>query len=223
MRALVVDDESLARARLRRLLENENVDVVAEAENALSLTKVVQEHNPDVVFLDIEMPGADGIDAAKMVHGLPIVFITAFSEYAAKAFELNAVDYLLKPITAKRLEATLARLMQKANDDKLYIRDSDDIYAVSLKQAEAFIASDKYVAFYHQGKERLTRESLDRLEERLGAHGFMRIHRSALVNVDKIVSLTSNEAGKIVVLESGKEVPVGRRRVSELKAILLAR
>jgi two-component system, LytTR family, response regulator len=236
MRVLVVDDEAPSRRRLIRMLEQlGDVEVVGEAVDGAQAIERVRATAPDLVLLDIDMPGLDGVAAAERLAGTAIVFTTAHAEHAVRAFELRAVDYLLKPISLARLEeaiarvrergpappealaAALARLLGSREPPRVSARKGAVAHVFDARAIGRFFSADKYTAFVHEGEEYLLDESLSALESRLAAHGFVRVHRRELVSLDHVRALHGEGAGSHVQLADGTKVPVSRRNLPELR------
>jgi DNA-binding LytR/AlgR family response regulator len=241
MRILVVDDEPLARRRLIRLLAKiPGTEVVGEAANGEEALERIREHAPDVVLLDIRMPGVDGLRLASEGRDLPpVIFTTAYDQYAVQAFEANAVDYLLKPIQSERLETALAKvrkggasldagridtllqeLLRKSGGGeplRVTARSGKTIRVFDAAGISRFHAADRYTVFQHEGTEYVLDDSLSALEERLGSAGFVRVHRSELVNLNQVKALHLEEGASEVLLADGQTAPVSRRLVGELK------
>lgn len=234
---LVVDDEQPIRAELRYLLEqDERVGSVDEAGGATQAVEKILASRPDVLFLDIQMPGTSGIKLAETLSNLKtppvVVFVTAFAEYAATAFELDAVDYVLKPVETKRLEKALdkvaavmsvrapapvaervMRLSVERGGKRAFIPVSDIVYIEAKADYSGVItAAGSY----------LVNESISSLERRLAPQGFMRVHRSFLVNLDDVHDVEVSRSGlmELKVERVDASVPVSRRRASEVKARL---
>jgi two-component system LytT family response regulator len=245
VRLLIVDDEPIARRRLARMIEEmSGVEVAGEAVDGVDALRKIDRLAPDAVLLDIQMPGLSGIDLAARGESLPpIIFVTAHDEHAVKAFELCAVDYLLKPVDPERLAQALSRLAERRPGaagaalrdalETLFARGSERAIAPELPRVSArtgstlrlidprevscFHASDKYSLCRHSGKEWIVDESLSTLEERLAPHGFMRIHRSRLVQLARVSALHTEDGSLQAELDDGGVVPVSRRLVAELK------
>ncbi len=237
MRALVVDDEPVARRRLARLLAAEGVEVVGEAADGLEAVEAVALLEPDVIFLDIRMPRLDGLTLALERRGTlpPVVFVTAHDEHAVAAFEAEAVDYLLKPVEPERLRRTLGRLrsgtdagrlgrvlerLAAGGPPRLAARSGSTVRLFDPRRVARLSARRKYVVFTAGGRERLTDESLDALEARLGPWGFLRVHRSELVNAARVVALHQEGRSAWVELDTGERVPVSRRRLPAVRRAL---
>ncbi|MDX2088136.1 MAG: LytTR family DNA-binding domain-containing protein [Kofleriaceae bacterium] len=231
MRAIVVDDEPPARRRLLRLLDVEpDVDVVAEAGDSAALLALLPTARADVVFLDIRMPGLDGVTLARRASLPFVVFTTAYADHAVDAFEVYAIDYLVKPIRAERLTQALDRVRvamgAKTSAIGAAARSSPKVAAIVLGETRLFDAreitrfwsADKYTVFVLDGEEHETVESLASLEERLGESGFVRTHRSELVNVAAVRAMRRDETGLVLELVDRQEVQVSRRHAAAVRA-----
>ena len=248
LRALIVDDEAPARRRLARMLGQvpgqPEVTVAAEAADGLEALERLREASFDLAFLDIHMPGVDGLALAKLATLPRFVFVTAHDDRALAAFEVGAVDYLLKPLSQARLDACVERLRQaaapspaeleatlararpeaRANADatsatppRLAVRSGNSTRLFDPSEVGHLWASDKYALFTAEGAEQVVDESLAELELRLAGVGFLRVHRSALVNLARVTALHSEGAALELELEDGTRVPVSRRMASEVK------
>ncbi len=239
IRAVVVDDEDLARARLVRLLQQAGgVVVTGQANSGESALRLLARLEADVVFLDIGMPGVDGMALAQRhAAALPrVVFCTAHDAYAVRAFEVNAVDYLLKPVRPERLALALARLRGTPAPTGAQVEAS--LTAVSPPSSRVvshragvvsffdarvvtrFWSSEKYTVFLAGGAEHLSDEPLAALEARLEPHGFVRVHRGELVRLDAVVRFLADEQGGALMLSDGQAVRVSRRNLAEVRARL---
>jgi two-component system LytT family response regulator len=222
MRALIVDDEPLARRELRRLLGAfPSVQVVGEAGNIDEARTLIEESPPDVVFLDIQMPGGTGFDLlTQLVHVPRIVFTTAYDQYAVKAFDVNALDYLLKPIEPERLATALRKIQsapmtatKDAPPEQLFIRDGPRCWFVPLREVSLFSAEGNYVRLLWGKGRPLLGRSLVALEEKLDPQRFFRANRSQIVNLDFIQTVELGEGGRLhVQLRDGPEIEVSRRQ-----------
>jgi len=210
-RVLIVDDEALARERLRTLLDSErDVTIVGECSGGREAVAAIVQHRPDLVFLDIQMPDLDGFQVLEAVamDWLPaVVFVTAYDEYAIQAFDVNAMDYILKPIEPARFKKALGRAVKRGPLDRLVIRAGGKVLFVKPGDID-WIEADGKLAQVHVGREtHAIRLPLKRLEERLEAHGFVRVHRSAIVNVDRIRELEPWFHGEyVVILKDGTKL-----------------
>jgi two-component system, LytTR family, response regulator AlgR len=237
LRALVVDDEQPARARLAALLrELEQVDVVGEARNAAEALQRIDELKPDLLYLDVRMPGMSGLELARHLGSLDdppaIIFTTAYDEHAMEAFEAEAVGYLLKPVRKEKLAAATARaqrLTQRqlgsvagvAPRTHLSVKQREGIRLLRLEDVICLLAEQKYTTVRHTGGEDLIEDSLRALETEFGDR-FLRIHRGALVNRDYIEAVERDAEGRHLIRLRGTSEPmqVSRRLVSELKTRL---
>lgn len=225
MRVLVVDDEPVARARIVRLLGRiDDVEVVGEASNGQEALHLAAELEPDVMLLDVEMPGVDGLAVAETPGIPPVVFTTAHREHAVHAFDADAVDYLLKPIQEERLVRALERVRARASRVpaepwRLIVTEGSLKRFVDARRVDCFSSDQKYVVFRLDGEELVTRDSLDALEARLAPLGFLRASRGALVRRDAIQAYDVGGGGTLV-LESGERVPVSRRAAPVIRAAL---
>ena len=231
IRALIVDDEALARERVRTLLAAApGVRLLGECSGGRDAVEAILEQSPDLVFLDVQMPDLDGFQVLEAVgddHLPAIVFVTAYDEYALRAFEVHALDYLLKPIEPDRFARTLARVRETLGDnsdrrlhdlldalatrdlptDRLVIRTRGKVSFLKPSEIDWIEADGKH-ARLHAGKEtHVVRQQLQRLEPRLAPHGFVRVHRSAIVNVDRIKELEPWFHGEyVVILKDGTKL-----------------
>jgi two-component system LytT family response regulator len=210
-RVLIVDDEALARERIRTLLASErDVTIVGECSGGREAVAAIVQHRPDLVFLDIQMPDLDGFQVLEAVamDWLPaVVFVTAYDEYAIHAFDVNAMDYILKPIEPARFQKALGRAVKRGPLDRFVIRAGGKVLFVKPGDID-WIEADGKLAQVHVGREtHAVRIPLKRLEERLEAHGFVRVHRSAIVNVDRIRELEPWFHGEyVVILKDGTKL-----------------
>lgn len=238
---LIVDDEALARQRLVRMLENmEGYRVVAEADSAEAALAAIAEQDPDVVLLDVRMPGEDGLVAARQIAALDdppaVVFCTAFDEYALDAFGTQAVGYLLKPVRADQLVEVLERARQPNKLQRaaaqsprpgtsarshITAKSRRGVELIPLNEVRYFVADQKYVTVYHLRGEHLLDETLKELEQEFG-HRLLRIHRNTLVSIPHLQAMERNAQGQYQVrLADTEQRPhVSRRHASALKDIL---
>jgi two-component system, LytTR family, response regulator len=261
LRILIVDDEPLARDTVRLLLDSQSdVEIVGEARNGTEAVQQISSLQPDLVFLDIQMPGLNGFEVIKEVgaENMPVViFATAFDEYALKAFEAQALDYLLKPYDDDRFEAALDRgrarveeqrigkvsselvsLMTSHSERKavpvatgpeevrdrskrILIKERDSVFFVKTENIDWVEAAKDYVVIHVGQKKHLLRESMTRMEKRLDPSTFVRIHRSSIVNVERIKELKAYFHGDyIVYMNDGSELKLSRRYWSRVEHIL---
>jgi DNA-binding LytR/AlgR family response regulator len=226
VKVLVVDDEKLARDRLVRMLERvPDVVCVGQAANGAEALERIAALRPDLVLLDVEMPGVDGLEVAEAPGAPPIIFTTAHVRFATAAFDLDAVDYLTKPVRQDRLERAIDRARRRASAgsrpvDRLAVHGAGGVRFVDLSRVNAFRALDKYTEFTLDGESLLVRESLDALAARLGDAAFVRVHRAALVRREAIVGLTTEGGAVLVRLADGSKVLVSRRQAPSLRRLL---
>lgn len=243
MKALVVDDEAPARRRLARMLQQlPDVEVSGQLEDGDAVLRALESAaHPDVVFLDVRMPGLDGLSLVQRYAELPpIVFVTAYEQYAVQAFEVNAVDYLLKPVRQERLAAALERVRSRQLADRDAISRAlaaarpvaplaiprvvssarGVIRLFDARDITRFWASEKYTVFRADGADQLTEEPLSALESRLAPHGFLRVHRAELVRADAIRALRSDAGFHAISLCDGQDARVSRRSLGAIKAAL---
>lgn len=214
IRTVIVDDEPLARSNLRVLLQRDSdVEVIAECGSGPDAPAVIRSALPELLFLDVQMPECDGFDVLELLGAnLPpaIVFVTAYDQYALRAFEAGALDYLLKPFDNARFELALSRAKQKVRlgkdqprkQDRLAIKSAGQVDFISLPEIDWIEAADYYAALHIGTRTHLLRRSLSDLEQDLDPALFCRIHRSAIVNLDRVRGLRSNEDGDYTVLLS---------------------
>jgi two-component system LytT family response regulator len=228
MNALIVDDERLARSELRRMLQaHDDVHVVGEAANADEAVARLSELHVDILFLDIKMPGESGFDLLERLDSIPrLVFTTAYDEFAVRAFEVNAFDYLLKPVRPERLAAALdkARAAAKAArpvPERIFVREGDRCWIVALTDVALFESDGNYARVYFGLNRPLIRSSLNALEARLDASVFFRASRSHIVNLRFVESVESGvDDSYSVRLRSGQIVPISRRQSQRLRETL---
>lgn len=233
---LIVDDEPLARRGVRQLLTpHDDFAVVAECRNGREAVRAIRTLSPALVFLDVQMPGMSGLDVVRDigVAAMPdIVFLTAYDEYAVRAFDVRAIDYLVKPVGAARFGEALARVRERSRArqvpppgrETVTVPTTSGLVVVSVDEIDWIEADDYYAAIHARGRRLLLRESLASLEGRLARGRFVRAHRSALVAVDRIVELRNDSGGGMtLVLRGGRAVPVSRRRREEVVAAVRGR
>lgn len=241
MRILVVDDEEPARRRLLRLLGDiPGTEVVGEAGDGEEALRQVETLHPELMLLDIHMPGLDGLSLAQRYTDLPpLIFITAYDKYAVQAFEVSAVDYLLKPVRPERLMAAIERARQRLLATKEAAARALEVVAsrggpstrivtvtrgvvrfFDASDITRFWSSDKYTLFRADQDEHCTEEPLSMLEERLRAHGFLRVHRGELIHLGSVKALRSNEGIHEVEFKDGQSARVSRRSLSAVKEAL---
>ncbi|MEH0158234.1 LytTR family DNA-binding domain-containing protein [Limibacter armeniacum] len=235
MRVIIIDDERLARSGMRSLLAKyDDVEVVDEANNVDEAFDKIIALNPEVIFLDIQMPGKSAFELLEMLPRTPlVVFATAYDEYAIKAFETNALDYLLKPIEPKRLDACIEKLRgqleSKPNSpedrlkegDRVFVKDGERCWFVQLSDIRMFESEGNYVKVYFEGETPLIHRSLNALDEKLDDKAFFRASRKYIINlrwIDKIEPWFNG--GLMVKLKNGESVEISRRQAVKFKEML---
>jgi two-component system LytT family response regulator len=235
-RAVVVDDEPLARSNLTVLLRlDPEIEIVGECGSGAEALSVIRNAKPDLLFLDVEMPECDGFDVLEMLSGelaAAIVFVTAYDKYALRAFETGALDYLLKPFDDARFRRALNRAKQRIAQDRITPRSRESIALKSagqvlflrISEIDWIEAADYYSCLHVGTKSHLLRRSMSELEQELDRAVFCRIHRSTIVNLDRVRRLTLNENGEYdVLLDDGTMLRLSRRYRKQLQFRLAAR
>ena len=242
IRAIVVDDEELARrVLLEYIAPHPEIEVVAECMNGFDAVKAITELKPDLIFLDIQMPKLDGFEVLELIGtDRAVVFVTAYDEYALRAFEIHAVDYLLKPFPAERFEAALMRVKQRLGGklpppadlaqsarppaqflERIAVRDGSRVHVIPLAKLDYAEAQDDYVALCSEGKKHLKQQTISSLESALDPQRFLRIHRSYIVNLEKVTKIEPyGKDTHVVVTASGAQLPVSRSGYARLRAFL---
>ena len=234
MKAIIVDDTRLARQELQFLLKNhKNVEVIGEAENADEAKAMIEELKPDLVFLDIQMPDKDGFELLEMLDEVPqIIFTTAYSEYAIKAFDYNALDYLKKPITDDRLTVALQRVIENLEkreepkdvlneNSQVFVKDGEKCWFVTLKDVRLFEIWDNYTRIYFEDHKPMIPKTLQYMESRLDPKVFFRANRQQIINMKWIDKIEPWFSGTIrLYLKDGTEVEVSRRQTSRFKDLM---
>ena len=243
LRIVIVDDEPLARAVLREYAAADpGIAVVADCANGFEAVKAVADHKPDLVLLDVQMPKLDGFEVLELLGGdQPVIFITAYDQYALKAFEVHAVDYLLKPFSAERFQEAMQRarerlrakaalpledLVREARPrtgpaERILIRDGANVHVLPADAIDYVEAQDDYVAFKSAGKQYLKDQTLAAVEALLDPARFVRIHRSFILNIDRIakVELYAKDS-RMATLRDGTRLPVSRAGYARLSELL---
>lgn len=238
MRALIIDDERLARKELMKLLEDHpSIEVVGEAMNADEAVNMVNELNPDLLFLDIQMPDKTGFQLLEMLDSVPVVvFTTAYDEFALKAFDVNALDYLLKPIQAERLSETVSKLLEKERskpgstrgadkkltlEDQVFVKDGDRCWFVSLSNVRLFESDGNYIKVYFDNNRPMIHKSLNALDEKLDERAFFRASRKHIINLSWVEGIEPwFNGGLMVRLKGGDKVEVSRRQAAKFKDMM---
>ena len=229
IKVLIIDDEPLARSELQRLLKkHKQIEVLGEAQNIIEGKALVEDLEPDAIFLDIEMPGGTGLELAEQLKGeIPIVFCTAYNEFAVDAFSLNAVDYLLKPAAPARLEKAIEKLTsllsetestQLEDDFKLMVKFADKMKIILLRDILRFESVGNHAAIYTEFGKSYIHSSLSKIEAKLDPSVYLRASRSEIIRLDAVVHLEESiNYGLTATLSNGSEVDISRRQASALK------
>ena len=249
IKVLIVDDEPHARERIKRLLKRENgFEIVGEEGNGTDAIRAIKQERPDVVFLDIQMPEMDGFDVIEAIgpHAMPrVIFVTAYEEYALRAFDVHAFDYLLKPFSQSRFHETVQRIRaeptrrddsqrgrsleallldlhkDQLSEERLTIRAGGRIFFVKSGEISWIEASGNYVVLHVGGREHLVRYSLTSFHSLLTSGNFIRVHRSRIVNIDHAREIRSKPDGShCIIMKDGTSLPVGRRFYGQLVDLL---
>jgi two-component system LytT family response regulator len=242
IRTIIVDDEELARKMLIEFLSSHpEIEVVAECANGFEAVKAVGDLKPDLIFLDIQMPKLDGFEVLELIGtDRAVVFVTAYDEYALRAFEIHAVDYLLKPFAAERFEMALQRVKQRLGGkmpaaaelaasarpaaqflERLVVKDGTRVNVIPVAKLDYAEAQDDYVALSTEGKKHLKQQTISSLETTLDPRQFLRIHRSYIVNLEKVTKIEPYSKDQyVVVLASGQQLPVSRSGYARLREFL---
>jgi two-component system LytT family response regulator len=247
-RIVIADDEPLARERLRHLLgKRTGYTIVAECENGEEAIESILRDQPDILLLDIKMPAMDGFEVAEAlgVHSPALVFVTAFAEFALRAFDVSAIDYLLKPVSPQQLDRALARAeaqLSRGRPDndharilaflaahrngvrypsRFLVRSAEELFFVRAEDIDWADAQGNYVRLHVAGRAHMIRETLKSFEARLNPEHFVRIHRSAIVNIDRIVRIKPYQHGEFVVtLRDGARLTTSRSHGARLRELL---
>ncbi len=244
LRVIMVDDEEPARRLLREYLEDTpGVSIVSECGNGFEAVKAVAEHDPDLMLLDIQMPKLDGFEVVELLErDLPIIFITAHDEHALRAFEVHAVDYLLKPYSSDRLAGAIERARdrigrgeemppldelasaarpERGDLERILVRDGSDVRVIPTEEVDFIEAKDDAVTIHVGGVAHHKAQRLSAIEERLDRKRFIRVHRSFILNIDRLRSIELYaKDSRIAILEDGTKVPVSRSGYSRLRDLL---
>lgn len=238
MKALVIDDERLARKELISLLSKyPNIDIVGEAVNADDAQEKIAALNPALLFLDIQMPGKNGFELLESLDNVPkVIFTTAYDEYALKAFEVNALDYLLKPIRKERLDECIQKLsVEEKNEvpeqnleayklglkDQVFVKDGDKCWFVRLENVRLFESDGNYIKVYFDNFKPMIHKSLNALDKKLDDRSFFRASRKHIINLSWVDSIESwFNGGLLVKMKGGDKVEVSRRQASKFKEMM---
>ena len=240
MRAIIIDDERLARKELNNLLENyPEIEIVDQAVNADEALEKIIQLDPELIFLDIQMPGKTGFELLEELEKVPkVIFTTAYDEFAIKAFDVNALDYLLKPIQEERLKDTINKVLavqasalaeraqegvseikqQLGMNDQVFVKDGDRCWFISLKEIRLFESDGNYIKVYFNNVKPMIHKSLNALDEKLDERSFFRASRKHIINLSWIETIeTWFNGGLLVQLKGGEKVEVSRRQAARFK------
>ena len=239
---LIVDDEDLARLVLRELIETHpELAVVAECANGFAAVKAVTEHKPGLIFLDVQMPKLSGFDVLELIGAeTPVIFVTAYDQYAMRAFEVHAVDYLLKPIGRERFEAALERAKSRLGEkmppapalaaaarpakqflERIVVRNGTRVTIIPVGKLDYAEAQDDYVALASEGKKHLKQQTIASLEACLDPDRFVRVHRSYIVNFERVARIEPyGKDSRLAILADGTRLPVSKTGFARLKILL---
>jgi two-component system LytT family response regulator len=235
MKAIIIDDERLARQELRNLLSAyKDIEVIAECQDAVTGKEKINELKPDIIFCDIQMPGKSGLELVEEISAMvDVVFVTAHDEHAIKAFELNAFDYLLKPVQPERLAETIKKLSVKesankpdnnsplSEQDTVFIKDGEKCWLVKLADIRLFESEGNYVRVYFDNFRPLILRSLNSLENRLNEKQFFRASRKHMINLNYVASIEPwFNGGLNVKMKDGREIEISRRQAVRLKDMM---
>ena len=243
MRVIIVDDEDLARALVREFLRGHaDIEIVAECANGFEAVKAIAELAPDLVFLDIQMPKLNGFEVVELAgRKARYIFVTAYDQYALKAFEIHAIDYLLKPFSQQRLDEALAHarssmglagpqsgieaMVQDAVQrnkplERVLIRDGARVHVIAAARIDYIEAQDDYVQISAGGKQYLKNQRLAELESQLDASAFVRIHRSWIVNIAGVARIEQGKDSHTAILADGTRLPVSRSGYQKIKTLV---
>lgn len=242
IRAVIVDDEDLSRQMLREFLSRHaEIEIAAECANGFEAVKAVTELKPDLLFLDIQMPKLNGFEVLELVGtDMAVVFVTAYDEYAIRAFDIHAVDYLLKPFGAERFETALQRVKERLggslppaielsasarppaqHSERIVVRDGTRVNIIPVAKLDYAEAQDDYVGLCSEGKTHLKQQTISSLETALDPAQFVRIHRSYIVNLEKVTKIELyGKDSHLVILANGARLPVSRTGYARLRSLL---
>ena len=242
IRALLVDDEDLARHALRELLKSHpEVEIAGECANGFEAVKAVAEQKPNLIFLDVQMPKLTGFDVLELIGTeIPVIFVTAYDQHAMRAFEVHAVDYLLKPVGRERFEAALTRAKDRGAEkrlmpselaaaarpaqqflDRVVIRDGTRVTLIPVAKLDYVEAQDDYVALASHGAKHLKQQTIASLEAALDPARFVRVHRSYIVNLERVARIEPyGKDSRLAILTDGTRLPVSRAGYARLKSLL---
>ncbi len=228
IRVIIIDDERSSREELKsEIKKHAGFEIIGEAKNADEAKTLVEAKHPDLIFLDIQMPEKSGFDLLESLDEVPeVIFTTAFNQYAVKAFEINALDYLMKPIREERFKKAIEKIRERINkkldtttDRQIFIKDGERCYFVWLTQIYLIESVDNYSRLYFENKRALLKRSLNQWEKLLDANFFFRISRSEIINTDYIKKVHSKKGRLKIELNTGRLLQVSARQSAKLKSL----
>jgi two-component system LytT family response regulator len=226
IRVIIIDDERAARDELKRLLENyPDFEIAAEARNADEAKALIQTLLPDLIFLDIQMPVKSGFDLLESLEKVPqVIFVTAFDHYAVKAFEVSALDYLMKPVRDERFEKAIAqirlKLANRAKDEQIFVKDRQQYHFITWSKVHLIESMDNYARLYFDDKNVFLKSSLNQLEKKLNADIFLRINRAQIINLNFVDKISAMANGQVKLkLKTGGEYEASARRSVKIKSM----
>ena len=244
LRALIVDDEAPARALLREYLSSDpEIEIAGECANGFDAVKSIGQMSPDLVFLDVQMPKLDGFEVLDLLERRPaVVFVTAYDEYALRAFEVHAVDYVLKPVGRERLAEAIAHVRVRLGEgaaapspaalarsarppgqfaERVLIKDGPNVHVIPIERVDWIEAQDDYVAIHAEGKSHLKPQTMAEIADGLDPDRFVRIHRSCVLNLERLARLELYaKDSRVAILKDGKELPVSRAGYARLRELM---
>lgn len=239
IKAIIIDDEPLARSIIKEYLQfYPDISIEEECNNGFEGLKAIQQHQPDLIFLDIQMPKINGFEMLELVDDPPmVIFTTAFEEYAIKAFETHAADYLLKPFSRERFDKAIQKMLLQQNNqsqavaatalqsptvsNRIVVKDNGKIKIIPLQQLHYLEAADDYVKIHTAEGHFLKKKTMQFFEDSLPQQEFIRIHRSYIVNAQLITKITPYEKdSQLAILTTGVQLPVSKSGYAKLKAVL---
>ena len=242
LKAVLVDDEELARGYLRELLGGHpDIEIVAECANGFEAVKAIGDKAPDLLFLDVQMPKLDGFEVLELIEkerAPVVIFVTAYDQYAMRAFDAHAVDYLLKPFDAARFDRALERARARLGErpalpriaaaregverpERIVVKDGARIHVIPIGKLDYVEAQDDYVALHSEGKSYLKQQPIGELEEMLDPADFVRVHRSAIVNLERVARIEPyGKDSRIAILSDGTRLPVSRAGYARLLEVM---
>ena len=243
LKAIIIDDEDLARDIVREYLEeHRDIEIIADCANGFEAVKSITELKPDLIFLDIQMPKINGFEVLELLSNPPaVIFITAYDQYALKAFEVHAVDYLLKPFSKERFDEAIKRVRSNIGTDRkkdikplleeahtkqqpierILVKDGANVHVIQVDNIDYIEAKDDYISINAKGKSFLKHYRLSTLEKELEPSQFVRTHRSYIVNIDRIskIELYAKDS-RIAILKDGTRVPISRGNYERIREML---